>query len=183
MHETISRHGFDRHGSGRRTARNGRRELTVAVVLAAAGATAGCGATGSASGELAGFAAGSAAGALTANPFVAVATGLAVRFATSEAEAYLDRRRQAAIHGAIAAAAGSAAEGEIVPWSVDFDIPPRHVHGQVQTVRALGGRVACREVLYNVKSGSEASYFVGVVCRHQDGAWRWAVSEPTDQAW
>jgi surface antigen len=178
MHKTFSRQSFSRPDAGTR-----RKWLAVAVVSAAAGATAGCGTTGSASGELAGFAAGSAAGALTANPFVAVATGLAVRFATSEAETYLDRRRQAAIHGAIATAAGSAAEGEIVPWSVAFDIPPRQVHGQVQTVRALGGRIACREVLYNIKSGGAASYFVGVVCRHQDGAWRWAVSEPTAQAW
>lgn len=149
-----------------------------------ASTTPGCGATGSASGELAGFAAGSAAGALTANPFIGVATGLAVRFATSEAEAYLDRRRQAAIHAAIATAAGAAGDGEVVPWSVDFDIPPGHAHGQVQTIRSLGGQIACREVLYNVKgAAAEAAYFVGVVCHHEDGAWRWAVSQPTAQRW
>lgn len=156
----------------------------IGAVMLAAMTTAGCGATGSASGEIAGFAAGSAAGALTANPFVGVATGLAVRFATSEAEGWLDRRRQAAIHSAIAGAAGSAAEGEVVEWSAEFPIPPRHVRGQVQTTRSLAGQIPCREVLYNVKGeGAGAGYFVGVICRHGDGTWRWAVSQPTAQHW
>jgi hypothetical protein len=161
-----------------------RRCGALAAVVAAAAAVSGCDTTGSASGELAGFAAGSAAGTLTANPFVGVATGLAVRFATSEAEAYLDRRRQATIHSAIAAAAGGAGEGQVVDWKAEFEIPPREVHGQVQTTRTLGGEVACREVLYNVKGGgANVGYFVGVICRHDDGVWRWAVSQPTSQRW
>lgn len=161
-----------------------RRWGAIGALLVAASATAGCGATGSASGEIAGFAAGSAAGALTANPFVGVATGLAVRFATSEAEGWLDRRRQAAIHSAIAAAAGDAAEGEVVDWSAELTVPPRHARGQVQTTRSLAGQIPCREVLYNVKGdGGDAGYFVGVICRHGDGTWRWAVSQPTAQRW
>lgn len=158
--------------------------LAAVVVAAAAAALSGCDTTGSASGELAGFAAGSAAGALTANPFVGVATGLAVRFATSEAESYLERRRQATIHSAIAAAAGGAGEGEVVDWKAEFEIPPRQARGQVQTTRSLGGEIACREVLYNVKGGGAGvGYFVGVICRHDDGVWRWAVSQPTAQRW
>jgi surface antigen len=162
---------------------NRRPWLAVPLAALVTAATAGCGATGSASGELAGFAAGSAAGALTANPFVGVATGLAVRFATSEAEAYLDRRRQAAIHAAIATAAGAADEGAVVPWSAELEIPPRRARGQVQTVRSMGSRIACREVLYSVEGDGEASYFVGVICRQEDGTWRWAVSQPTAQRW
>jgi hypothetical protein len=161
-----------------------RRGALAALVVAAAAALSGCDTTGSASGELAGFAAGSAAGALTANPFVGVATGLAVRFATSEAESYLERRRQATIHSAIAAAAGGAGEGEVVDWKAEFEIPPRQARGQVQTTRSLGGQIACREVLYNVKGGGAGvGYFVGVICRHDDGVWRWAVSQPTAQRW
>jgi hypothetical protein len=179
LRRALIRNGTDSDGTSRMSARAC---IAIAVVGLGASTTAGCGATGSASGEIAGFAAGSAAGALTANPFVGVATGLAVRFAASEAEAYLDRRRQAAIHAAIATAAGSSDEGNIVPWSVELDIPPRHAHGEVQTIRTLGGQIACREVLYNVKSRGEAAYFVGVICRH-DGTWRWAVSEPTVQRW
>lgn len=163
--------------------RRRRRGALVTLVVAAA-AVSGCDTTGSASGELAGFAAGSAAGSLTANPFVGVATGLAVRFATSEAEAYLERRRQAAIHSAIAAAAGVAGEGQVVDWRAEFEVPPREVRGQVQTIRTLGGEIACREVLYNVKGGgANVGYFVGVICRHDDGLWRWAVSQPTSQRW
>lgn len=155
------------------------RPLLLALLLAAPG----CAGTGGATSELAGFAAGSAAGLLTANPFVAVATGMAVRFGTSEAGDWLERRRQARIHGAIAEAAGAQDEGEIANWSIEIDIPPGHAHGQVQTVRNLAGRIACREVLYNVASSGETSYFVGVICRHPDGTWRWAVSEPTQQRW
>jgi hypothetical protein len=152
--------------------------------LASVLTTAACGATGGATSEVAGFAAGSAAGALTGNPFVAVATGMAVRFGTSEAGAYLERRRQAAIHAAIAKAAGGADEDAIVRWSVEIEIPPGHAHGQVQTTRSLNGQIPCREVLYNVKGGSEeVAYFVGVICRHHGGEWRWAVSEPTTQRW
>jgi hypothetical protein len=161
-----------------------RRRGAIAGLLVAAAAVSGCGTTGSASGELAGFAAGSAAGALTANPFVGVATGLAVRFATSEAESYFERRRQATIHSAIAAAAGGAGEGEVVDWKAEFEIPPRRARGQVQTTRTLGGQIACREVLYNVKGGgANVGYFVGVICRHDDGVWHWAVSQPTAQRW
>lgn len=72
----------------------------------------------------------------------------------------------------------------MVPWSAKLEIPPRHARGQVQTVRSMGGRIACRELLYNVEGGGgEASYFVGVICRHEDGTWRWAVSQPAAQRW
>lgn len=165
---------------------HGRARWTRAVIMALVciSTTTGCTADNSgATGEIAGFAAGSAAGLLTANPFIAVATGMATRFATSEAGAYLDRRRQAEIHKAIAIAAGAADEDQIVDWSADTDFPPGHAHGQVQTTRSLNGQIACREVLYSVKSSGEANYFVGVICRHSDGEWRWAVSEPTTQRW
>lgn len=49
---------------------------------------------------------------------------------------------------------------------------------------SLAGQIPCREVLYNVKGeGSDAGYFVGVICRHGDGLWRWAVTQPTAQHW
>lgn len=165
--------------SGRRSAR-----LRRCILLPFLLTTSGCAGTdGGAAGEVAGFAAGSVAGLLTANPFVAVATGMAVRFGTSEAGDWLQRRRQAAIHAAIAEAAGAADPDQIVDWAIEIDLPPGHAHGQVQTTRDLRGQIACREVLYSVKSSGETSYFVGVICRHSDGAWRWAVSEPTTQRW
>ncbi len=160
-----------------------RRSRGVGIGLACLLAVTGCAGTDGATSEVAGFAAGSAAGLLTANPFVAVATGMAVRFGTSEAEAYLERRRQAEIHEAIARAAGGADEDQIIEWSAALAFPPRHSHGQVQTTRSLKGQISCREVLYNVKSGGETSYYVGVICRHPDGEWRWAASEPTTQRW
>ncbi|MBL8659350.1 MAG: hypothetical protein JNM75_06300 [Rhodospirillales bacterium] len=155
----------------------------VIIALVCLSTTAGCAGGDGAGSEIAGFAAGSAAGLLTANPFIAVATGMATRFGASEAGAYLDRRRQAEIHKAIATSAGAADEDQIVDWSVEIDFPPGHAHGQVQTTRSLNGQIACREVLYSVKSSGEASFFVGVICRHSDGEWRWAVSEPTAQRW
>lgn len=158
------------------------RRLIMAVAgLGAAGALAGCAAAGGATDEMAGFAVGSAAGALTGNPFVAVGVGLATRFAAGEARAYVERRNQASIRAAIAQAAGDAEAGEIVPWRVQFDIPPGHARGQAQTVRTLDGQIQCREVLYSVTTDN-AAYFVGVICRHPDG-WRWAIAEPTAARW
>lgn len=157
------------------------RPILLMAGLSGAGTLAGCAAAGGAADEMAGFAAGSAAGALTGNPFVAVGIGMATRFASGEARAYIDRRKQAAIRAAIAEAAGNAEEGEIVPWRVDLDIPPGHAHGQAQSVRVLDGQIQCREVLYSVKN-EDAAYYVGVICRHPDG-WRWAIAEPTAERW
>lgn len=173
-----------RHTRNLGTVRRALRSLAALFTLPCLLAVTGCGGTdGGAGSEIAGFAAGSAAGLLTANPFVAVATGMAVRFGTNEAGDWLERRRQERIHGAVALAAGAADEGVVTDWSIEMDLPPGRAHGQVQTMRSLDGQIACREVLYSVKSSGMASYFVGVICRHPDDEWKWAVSQPTGQRW
>jgi hypothetical protein len=105
--------------------------------------------------EAAGLGAGAGAGALTANPVVGVAVALGVRLATAEGIGYVKNEQRRQVQGAIATAAGNAADSAAVRWSTD---PDAFYHalfgtasGHVQVVRDFGGRIHCREILYTVQ--------------------------------
>jgi hypothetical protein len=105
--------------------------------------------------EAAGLGAGAGAGVLTANPIVGVAVALGVRLATDEGIGYVKYEQRRQVQGAIATAAGDAADSAAVRWSTDPDAFYRALFGtstgHVQVVRDFGGRIRCREILYTVE--------------------------------
>ena len=151
------------------------RLILVMASLGAAGVLTGCASAGGATDELAGFAAGSAAGALTGNPFIAVGIGMATRFASGEARAYIDRRNQKLIRAAIAEAAGAAGEGEIVPLACrNSTSPPATLTAKPKPCALSTARSNAARFSTALRTRTPR-ISLRVICRHPDG-WRWAIA-------
>lgn len=155
--------------------------MRLAAPMAAAAILAGCASAQNVSSSVAGFGVGAIVGGITANPFIAVAVGVAAEAGAREGAAYLQRRRVRKIHNTIAGVAGPLAVGEREYWAATTDVPPSGYWGQVQVIRDLGSQIPCREVLFTVED-DDPSYFVAIICKGTEG-WRWAVSAPSTERW
>jgi hypothetical protein len=134
-------------------------------------------------GPFAGAAAALVTGAGTANPGVAVAVGLAVNAGVSQLEKVYARRRERNEQDHIAGAAGPLAVGDTAAWRVQHTIPIGNEHGTVTVLADVPNPLGqCREVLFTVQDGKEASDFVSHVCL-DNGQWTLADAEPAVERW
>lgn len=128
--------------------------------------------------DVAGLAAGGGTGAVTANPAIGFAVGLAVRAGAEEVRRYVVRRRQQGEQDAIADAAGDAPVGEPRPWRIRHTIPIGNTEGELTVVREFATPLAtCREVVFTVEDAGHPALFTTSLCR-QATRWKWAVVEP-----
>ena len=114
--------------------------------------------------EAAGLGVGASAGVLTANPLVGVVAAMVTRLATAEAIDWMESNQRARVQQAIAAAGGDAALDAVVPWKTEpettLDTFYGTITGHLQVIRAFGGLISCRELLYTVaapKGGLEGT--------------------------
>ena len=142
---------------------------------------AGCTAAGTSSIAAAGG--GIAVGAVTANPAVAIAAGLAIRAAADAGLAYYGRVRQNGEQNAIAEVAGTLPIGGTAPWVIHHTIPIGDEQGDLMVVRDITTRLAqCREIIFSVQDGADRSLYTTQVCRRGD-QWKWAAAEPAVPRW
>ena len=159
----------------------GRRPVAAAMLAVFVG---GCSFAGDATTDTAGIGAGAVAGALTANPFIGLAVGVAARWAAGAAVSALEREIQTAIQDQIAQAGGSAEPNVAVPWSIEQRIPTGSGAGAVIVVREFGAPLmSCREIVFSVFETSDTKFYVGTICLAPSGTWKWAVAEPATGRW
>lgn len=135
----------------------------VAVVVATL-ALPGCTGFSDVAPEAAGLGVGASAGVLTANPLVGVVAAMVTRLATAEAIDWMESNQRARVQQAIAVAGGDAALDAVVPWKTEpettLDAFYGTITGHLQVIRAFGGLISCRELLYTVaapKGGLEGT--------------------------
>lgn len=157
--------------------------IRLAVLVLAATASA-CSFAGDATTDTAGIGVGAAAGALTANPFIGFAVGVAARYTAGAIVKSVERDVQDRIQSRIAETAGAAEPTVSVPWSVEQSLPGNDEAGTVIVVREFGAPlIVCREVVFSVLTGADTKFYVGTICRAPGGEWKWAVSEPATSRW
>lgn len=134
--------------------------MTV-TVLGLSSMLGGCAGLAELAPEAAGLGAGAGAGVLTANPLIGVAVGIGARLAAAEALDYAKDERKRRIYGAIARAAGQSETSAAVPWASRpdtlFDTVFGQASGYVQVVRAFGGRIPCKEIIYTLEEGTDVA--------------------------
>jgi hypothetical protein len=139
------------------------------------------------SADLAGVAGAGAASAVTDSAAAAAAIGLGVRSIAAEGVRYTARRVHRVEQDRIAAIAGAAAPGAVVPWSVHDRWLEGAEGGNLVVSREFGaGAIRCREVVFSVerlrRGQVERAFYLTTIC--QDGArWRWASAEPATERW
>ncbi len=129
------------------------RRRTVTLLLASLGLP-GCAGFGDVAPEAAGLGVGAGAGVLTANPLVGVVAAMVTRMATAEAIDWMESNQRARVQKAIATAGGDAPLDAVLPWETapetTLDTFYGTINGYLQVIRAFGGLISCREVLYTV---------------------------------
>ena len=124
------------------------------TMLAASLLLGGCAGLGDVAPEAAGLGVGAGAGVLTANPLVGVAAAMLTRLATAEAMDWLEAKQRVRVQQAIASAGGEASLDVVVAWktapNASLDMFFGAIEGHLQVIRAFGGLIACRELLYTV---------------------------------
>ena len=157
----------------------GRFNAALFILVVMTSGLSGCGALGG----LAGAAAGAASGAATTNPAVGVGVGIAVNGAINAAVNYTFRTLHQEQQDHIASLAGALPLGASQPWEIKRRIPYGNGHGQVQVVREIDNSLGhCRELLFSVET-PQAQWFLGTICQHSSGRWKWAAAEPATARW
>lgn len=152
------------------------------ALLALAALLAGCAVVGDISGAVAGL----ASGAITGNPGVGIAVGVAVKAGADTAGKYFSRSRKRNEHDAIAAAVAEIGVGETRSWAVNPRVAG-DAYGEVRVVRVIDSSLTvCKEVVFSVLEGRDEraapAWFATTVC--QEGArWTWSAAEPAVERW
>ena len=124
------------------------------MVLATGLLLPGCAGFGDVAPEAAGLGVGASAGILTANPVVGVVAAMVTRLATAEAIDWVETKQRVRVQQAIAAAGGEAPVDAVVPWQTppdsSLDMFYGTIEGHLQVIRAFGGLISCRELLYTI---------------------------------
>lgn len=124
------------------------------MVLAAGLLLSGCAGLGDAAPEAVGLGVGAGAGILTANPVIGVVAGMVTRLATAGAIDWVEAKQRVRVQQAIAAAGGEAPLDAVTPWKTQpdatLDVFYGAVEGHLQVIRAFGGLITCRELLYTI---------------------------------
>lgn len=138
--------------------------LAPTLLLLASLGLSGCAGFSDVAPEAAGLGVGASAGVLTANPLVGVVAAMVTRLATAEAIDWMESNQRARVQQAIAGTGGDAALDAVVPWKTEpettLDAFYGTVTGHLQVIRAFGGLISCRELLYTVatpKGGLEGT--------------------------
>ena len=135
--------------------------------------------------HLVGALSGGTVAALTANPAVGAAAGIAARAAYDYADDTLSRRWTATEQEAIAAAAGPLAAGGRAVWSARHTVPIGNDAGSVQVTRLISTPLTlCKEVVFWSALDDEAEErpYAAQICE-TNGAWVWATAEPAVARW
>lgn len=124
------------------------------TLLAAGLLLSGCTGFGDVAPEAAGLGVGASAGILTANPVVGVVAAMVTRLATAEAIDWVETKQRVRIQQAIAASGGEAPLDVVTPWKLQpdatLDMFYGTIEGHLQVIRAFGGLISCRELLYTI---------------------------------
>jgi surface antigen len=154
----------------------------AALVLLAGLSLAGC----EAAGGIAGGVSGVATGIATGNAAVGYAVGVGIRALVDATVQYVQRSIRRGEQDEIAAAAGGAAPGQVVPWKAEHELPFGYgdAAGTVQVVRLIETPLAqCREVAINVGEEDERVTLIATACLTSEGKWKWASAEPAVERW
>jgi len=144
----------DRTAARRR--RRTRRVHRAALVLIVGVGLAGCGAASQdLAADLGALGVGTAVGAATGNPAIGIAAGIGARVAADEGYRYGERRYYRRVQSAIAGAGGAAEPGELVYWAVDGLLGIGSSRGRIEVVRAFGGRLRCKELVFTVEPATD----------------------------
>jgi hypothetical protein len=85
------------------------------------------------------------------------------------------------VQNAIAEAAGVLEIGQVGTWHVAEKLPLTDRYGKVEAVRAFGGEIRCRDIVFTVEE--EEDFYSATICRNGEGLWRWATAEPAVDRW
>lgn len=151
------------------------------IALAGLLVVTGCAEAGSAVNSVttAGFAA--AVGSVTGSPILGLVAGIAASFGVDQGVKYAERRLQGNVQTAIARAAGPLDVGQAASWEVAEKVPLTDRAGTVEVARVFGEAIPCKDVVFIVGDGPEL--YVTTICQAKDGAWQWALAEPTVTRW
>jgi hypothetical protein len=155
------------------------------VWLVAAVALPGCTNRGSAidtavgAGAAAGIA--SAVTSVTGNALIGAAAGVGAGVGADAGIKYAERRVHRNVQDAVAQAAGPLDVGQSARWHVNHWLPLTEKHGTVETARAFGRSIPCKDVVFTVDG--DDNLYVSTVCQDKRGIWRWALAEPTVDRW
>lgn len=157
--------------------------IRLVLLALAAALIPGC----QAGGGIAGAVTGTTSAAVTGNPAVGAAIGIATQALTEAAIQDVSRRWHRAEQDALAAEVGRMAVGETRRLRVRHALPIGNEAGEVRVLRLTETPLtACKEVLFSTETGegrAEATrWFVTSACRQADG-WKWAVAEPATARW
>jgi surface antigen len=152
------------------------------LVLLAGLSLAGC----EAAGGIAGGVSGVATGIATGNAAVGYAVGVGIRAAVDATVKYVERTIRRGEQDNIAAAAGAAEPGQVVPWKAEHELPFGYgdAEGTVQVVRLIETPLThCREVAIGVGEKEEHVTLIATACQQSDNRWKWASAESAVERW
>ncbi len=154
------------------------RPLVLAVLLPV---LAGCVAAGPAIATLTTAGVAGSVGAGTGSAALAIATGFAVSYGAEQGVEYVERRIAAQTQTAIAAAAAPLADGHSTGWQVAKRLPFGDNAGTVEVARSFGDKIPCKEIVFTVAGDHDV--YTSTICRNDQGAWRWALGDPSVNRW
>lgn len=128
---------------------------------------------------------GTLSGAATANPVAGYAIGVTVQAAVDATVKYVLREWKNDQQNVMANAAGELPIGQVRQWQIRHSLPVGNERGGIQVVRDIDTPLTrCREVLFTVdQEEGPAPAYASMICRQQNGQWKWAAAEPSVARW
>lgn len=153
------------------------------LALAASVTLSGC--QSSSIGGATGAIVGTVSGAATANPVAGYAIGVTVQAVVDATVKYVLREWKNDQQNVMANAAGELPIGQIRQWQIRHALPVGNERGGIQVVRDIDSPLTrCREVLFTIEQeNAPAPAYTSLICRQQNGQWKWATAEPSVARW